>query len=372
MFGTCIFCRSPLGTNTAVEHLPVGRRLAFDPERGRLWVVCPHCRRWNLTPLEERWEAIEDCERLFREAVRRAWTEHISLAQVPAGVVLIRVGKPTWPEFAAWRYARQLTRRRARARYAAAAAAVAGGIAATAGAVVSVGAAAVLGVGVFPPLFHGLAWLQEYLDSERVVARIRPPDGHPRDVQAKHVGRMEIIPPAVAGAWRLSVAHRTGVAEVEGAAAAQMASQLLAQLNRWGASPSQVDEAVQRIAAVGGPDNSILEAVRLREERRRSGAVFFDEAIGVLGLTDSERLGLEMVVNEESERLALAGELAALEAAWRDAEEIAAIADNLLVPPAVRAWLERHRSDARTSPRRGGSAPPGDAERLGRKARTTE
>jgi hypothetical protein len=35
------------------------------------------------------------------------------------------------------------------------------------------------------------------------------------------------------------------------------------------------------------------------------------------------------------------GELGELEAAWRDAEEIAAIADNLLVPPFVTEFMQR-------------------------------
>ena len=65
MYSTCIFCHAGLGTNEAIEHFPVGRRLAFDAARGRLWVVCRSCERWNLTPLEERWEAIEEGERLF-------------------------------------------------------------------------------------------------------------------------------------------------------------------------------------------------------------------------------------------------------------------------------------------------------------------
>jgi hypothetical protein len=43
-----------------------------------------------------------------------------------------------------------------------------------------------------------------------------------------------------------------------------------------------------------------------------------------------DRLALEMAANEDTERRALEGELAELEAAWRDAEEIAAIADTLL------------------------------------------
>jgi hypothetical protein len=42
-----------------------------------------------------------------------------------------------------------------------------------------------------------------------------------------------------------------------------------------------------------------------------------------------------MAVHEEQERRAMAGELAALERAWKDAEEIAAIADDLLVPDTV-------------------------------------
>jgi hypothetical protein len=46
-------------------------------------------------------------------------------------------------------------------------------------------------------------------------------------------------------------------------------------------------------------------------------------------------LALEMAAHEDIERRAMEGELAILEAAWRQAEEIAAIADNLLVPSGV-------------------------------------
>jgi hypothetical protein len=42
-----------------------------------------------------------------------------------------------------------------------------------------------------------------------------------------------------------------------------------------------------------------------------------------------DRLALEMAANEDTERRALEGELAVLEAAWRQAEEIAAIADGM-------------------------------------------
>ena len=42
-----------------------------------------------------------------------------------------------------------------------------------------------------------------------------------------------------------------------------------------------------------------------------------------------------MALHEEAERRAMDGELEGLERAWRDAEEIAEIADNLLVPASV-------------------------------------
>ncbi len=59
LYTHCMFCQAGLEANEEIEHFPVGRCLSYDQARGRLWVVCPRCHRWNLTPLEERWEAIE-------------------------------------------------------------------------------------------------------------------------------------------------------------------------------------------------------------------------------------------------------------------------------------------------------------------------
>jgi hypothetical protein len=55
------------------------------------------------------------------------------------------------------------------------------------------------------------------------------------------------------------------------------------------------------------------------------------------------RLSLEMASQEEAERRALEGELTELEASWRRAEEVAAIADDLLLPAAVGAFIDKHR-----------------------------
>ena len=115
MYATCLFCNKPLGANEALETFPVGKRLAFDAAKGRLWVVCPHCERWNLSPLEERWEAIESAERQFRDTRRRVSTDNIGLAKLRDGTTLVRIGQPLRPEFAAWRYGDQFGRRRRQA-----------------------------------------------------------------------------------------------------------------------------------------------------------------------------------------------------------------------------------------------------------------
>src|SRR3954470_22847666 len=105
MYSTCLFCNAGLGANDTVEHFAVGQRLAFDADKGRLWVVCTRCARWNLTPIEERHEAIEECERLFRGTYARVSTDNVSFARLRSGLELIRIGRPLRPEFAAWRYA---------------------------------------------------------------------------------------------------------------------------------------------------------------------------------------------------------------------------------------------------------------------------
>src|ERR1043165_7575161 len=114
MYTTCIFCHTDLGANEVIESFPIGRRLAFDAALGRLWVVCRKCERWNLTPIEERWEAVEQCERLFTQTRLRASSDNIGLSRLPEGLELVRIGKPLRPEMAAWRYGDQFGRRRRR------------------------------------------------------------------------------------------------------------------------------------------------------------------------------------------------------------------------------------------------------------------
>lgn len=112
MITECFFCNATFEPNEDIEHCPRGQRLAFDTRQGRLWITCRSCGRWNLTPAEDRWEALEECERRFRDCRVRLCTDEIGLARLPSGLDLVRIGSPVLPEFAAWRYGDQLLRRR--------------------------------------------------------------------------------------------------------------------------------------------------------------------------------------------------------------------------------------------------------------------
>jgi hypothetical protein len=58
------------------------------------------------------------------------------------------------------------------------------------------------------------------------------------------------------------------------------------------------------------------------------------------------RLALEMTLHEDNERRALEGELGELEDRWREAEEVAAISDDMFLPSGVSAMLEKMKGDA--------------------------
>src|SRR3712207_3915617 len=202
MYHHCLFCQSDLGANDGVEHFPVGRRLAFDAARGRLWVVCPRCARWNLTPLEERWEAIEQCERLYRGTRLRASTDNVGLARLRSGLELVRIGSPMRPEIAAWRYSAKFGRRRRDAQLVAGtsvALTVAAGVAAAPvlGPALAMGALSIVAVrGITTalavvPLLGTLA-LRDYLHHERVIGRVLGPPTRVLTVRAKHLEYAEL------------------------------------------------------------------------------------------------------------------------------------------------------------------------------------
>lgn len=88
-----------------------GRSFAFDPERGRLWIVCTGCRSWMLVPIEDRWELLEELEERASAVGRVVGaTDHVSLILLD-GLEVVRIGAAPVEEKAFWRYGRRLVRR---------------------------------------------------------------------------------------------------------------------------------------------------------------------------------------------------------------------------------------------------------------------
>ena len=333
MYQTCIFCNRPLGSNQMVEHFPVGRRLAFDEAKGRLWVVCRKCRRWNLTPLEERWEAIEECERLFRATRMRASTENIGIAHHSEGLELVRIGEPLRPEFAAWRYGDQLGERRRRQ--------IGAGVVGGPVGAILYNVLAPLGGLVLAPIVFGAV----YLAQRHPAAKVRIGDPSPGAVVTpKNIAKfrthdletIRFLPHEHEPGFRVEVRQGGRMAGFEGEDAGRVAGAILPFVNQWGATRRTVGDAVAAIQSHRHPSR-FLSAVAHEQHTDRRGRVGYVKSMPKL-----TRLALEIALHEEQERRALEGELWVLEQAWKEAEEIAGIADNLLLPAGTDEFFERH------------------------------
>ncbi|MBB4636822.1 hypothetical protein [Longimicrobium terrae] len=323
MYRNCIFCSARLGFNDALERFPVGRTLAFDGEKGRLWTVCRRCARWNLAPLEERWEAIEDAERLFRDTRLRVQSENIGIAKLGDGTRLIRVGEALEGEVAAWRYGQAMARRRLQhLSLAAGSVAVTG---ATFGILLAVTGFHFWALGAFTG--SGQA-LQHWLAERRIMGQVDDGPAAGEVLRWKRV-RTGMVEPTVRGDGlvlripRTPRPHFLGATAapprlpevvVKGDAALRMITRAMPMANASGARRSTLDDALELLA-----DTPPREYVSNAAE----------EGFSLAYEQPPERLAFEMALNEESERRAMDGELAALEAMWREAEQIADIADRL-------------------------------------------
>ncbi|MEZ4585200.1 MAG: hypothetical protein R2909_02235 [Gemmatimonadales bacterium] len=362
MYSSCLFCHAGLGSNRAFPGFEVGERLAFDPLRGRLWVVCPWCHRWNLTPLDERWEVIEECERLFRGTRLRFSTDNVGLAHLPSGLSLVRIGKALKPELAAWRYGEYLRRwlpdgvrdpiERASREL---------------GRAVDRGARWVTARFGRRMQYDLATWMRLRHRPNRIVAVADLADGGRAVIRRRHLDSSELVRPDPREPWRLTVAHDGGDAELAGDDGLRVAGKLLAAINGTGASEIDIRYAVAKLDDAANPDgyfarvaaialrcwwgklpdaprdadtssiaSSDAERVALHLTKRSfwgRGGLGSEPRTALPRLPVVDRLALEMAANEDAERQALEGELALLELAWRRAEEIAAIADGLLLAP---------------------------------------
>lgn len=371
-WSACIHCQRDLGRNQLIESLPIGRRIAFDAQAGRLWVICPSCSRWNLVPFESRYEAIEAGEKLFRDTTQRMSSGEIGLARTSEGTQLIRVGKPLRPEMAAWRYGRHFVRRRLTYAVTTGPAYVALWLAGQAGGLWmntgmwqhtgALGSVAILGLP-----FAAVSIRHRYIDARthtklsigsdvthisRLMARqaiVDPSDGDEAHLWVPIIGsdirdrapfasEMSIFRLLIArlrgdrsGTQRLNAGAPSHFTRLTGCEAHRALRLLLPLLNESGASSSMVDEANAHITARNISTQRLLFGHPKSWDRRLR-----TDLASVYG---PRRLALEMLVHEDSERRWLAGELLDLELEWRRANEIAEIADGLLRDPAIEASL---------------------------------
>src|SRR2546430_12335640 len=228
----------------------------------------------------------------------------------------------------------------------------------------------------------------------RVATRVPVSGGRPLNLRLKHLTKARLVPdPREAAGWHLELPHSGGTARLGGLAAVNATGLIMPKINGRGGSKQQVQDAVRRIELSGGPERFLRSVAQQRPENvvdracrvvnqcadklaeiaephslpgvdvpgarpALAGAAgltpisrllhgdYSRAAWGALRhLTPATRLAVEMAVNEDAERGAMEGELELLEMAWRDAEEIAGIADDLLVPQETEEHIARLRAE---------------------------
>ncbi|HEX9108416.1 MAG TPA: hypothetical protein VF832_14330 [Longimicrobiales bacterium] len=327
MLRQCAFCHRAFSGNDTLESFPVSRRIAYDPARGRLWAVCPACRRWSLAPIEERWEALEALERLRRERGQvQASTANVSLLRA-GGLELVRVGEKVGVrEESHWRYARGYA---ARLRRAELLENVGEALDTTARLLVAVTGFLLVGAGLDlkPDPDKWLRWAR----LRRFGRRAWTGDascglcGQPlAPVEFEQRGAL-VLEPAPGRVHRLrrlcpGCGRQPGSGMLlDTPAAEHVVRRSLAYENYAGARPDTIGDAVALLEHVGSTER-FLEKLAL-------GPL-------VLGRIPLRRsIALEIALAERAERELAALEAAALEARWREEEALAAIVDGELTPP---------------------------------------
>ncbi len=325
MFRRCLTCQEPFPVGSILEHVPLGRRFAYDPERGRLWVVCEACGAWTLAPFEERWEALEELEaRVTAVGSLRprvaGQTDHITRYRI-GSVDIVRVGHSDLVEEAAWRYGRAagpagpgeprpFDRRALRT----------GEWLRGAAYVVHARAAGKHGVGGADGVRRWLLFGDTAWRGDRACAAC----GHHITEMSYFEGRSLIIRAAETGSFVPSLVlactrcrdETTGGLRLDGTAAEFVLRRVLAHSQHRGVSPNQVQAASHLIRGAGGASGLCSIAARY-------GRYLSD-------LPGTTAVALRVLANAAYEERLLSLEVRALERQWRHEEELASIVDGEL------------------------------------------
>ena len=310
MFTNCAFCNASFDGDGGPSGLGVGRRIAFDEWKGRLWVVCPRCSRWNLTPFDDRLERIESVARAASQGRIAASTDQVALIRWQR-YDFVRVGKPPRIELATWRYGERLrNRQRERMKVVLPLTVAAIGIG------VAANVAAGGGFGMVVWNIHRLAdWIYLRMVGGRKATLLEPPIcarcGSVMQLRARHVQFARVVPDQRAEmAVLVSCPHcHSEGAQLTGPDATHILRQGLTYLNLKRGGRRRAEDAAREVDQVGGPDQLVRDIAK-RELTLRS-------------LRPERGLALEMAVDERAE-------VEELERQWREAEELADIADGTL------------------------------------------
>ena len=181
--------------------------------------------------------------------------------------------------------------------------------------------------------------IKDHWQWERVALRLPSPQGRSLTVRVRHLWESAYFTDRHTDELALRLVHEGGTTRYEGDKALSAGSRLLARANWLGGASRIVQRAVSQIDESGDADGFLHKTASRfsRFHGRRIMASY--RRVGAMSLMPVERLALEMAVHEESERRALEGELARLAEEWKEAEEVAAIADDMFVPPTIESWI---------------------------------
>ncbi len=271
---------------------------------------------------------MEDAERRFADAPKRASTGTLAMAKLRDGTKLVRVGDAPPAEVAVERYGGAFARRRVNFRIAS-------------GAVIGFHVVGVLPFSIpVTAAFAAAAAATVWMVRPRTGTLHRESadesaDGRARSLRIRHVKGARASSESD-GSLRVELPGAPGASEkeplvVRGEAAGRLLTRALPFVNRRGGDWGDAFMALAEIRRSGGAAEHLRllgKGVRLNTEVPIWG---IREALGEKRppAPPIATMALEMALHEERERRAMEGELRVLEAAWREAEEIAGIADRL-------------------------------------------
>ena len=337
LYTQCLVCHTPFPPNEELEYFSTSTRVAYDPQLGRLWAICRSCKRWSLAPIEERWEVLEELEKIVKDRAKLlSQTDNVALLRA-GNLDVVRVGRANLTEEAWWRYGRELTSRAEKHRRltfmgtAVAGATIVGGWAT--GGITWLGAWLLwdyapeqVTLGARWLRFGGSAWRGNQrctTDSCGQVFRniaygdraqvILSPGGEPGDALS-----VTQPCPLCFGDGGLHLRDKEGE---------YVSRRLLAYHHHAGASEKRVRSATHLIEEAGSPENLTRNVIK---GGRRLGH-----------LDRTSAIALEIAANDTVEQHLLYLELAEVEAHWEREEELASIIDGELTPLPMMESLRR-------------------------------